>query len=76
MDRLGMAIRLRDPWEAVDLGFILLRTHWVPVMVAWLAVTVPVTAALFLVSRDHLWVPSLVIWWLKPACPAHRACAG
>ncbi len=66
-DRLGMVIRLRDPWEAVDLGFILLRTHWRPVMISWLAVTVPVSAALFILFWNHLWVPPLVIWWLKPA---------
>lgn len=66
-ERLGMVIRLRDPWEAVDLGFILLRTHWRPVMVAWLSVAVPVSAALFGLFWHHLWVPPLVIWWLKPA---------
>jgi len=65
-DRLGLAIRLRDPWEAVDLGFILLRTHWRPVMVAWLAIAIPLTAALLLLFRHHLWVPPLVVWWLKP----------
>lgn len=66
-DHLGMAIRLRDPWEAVDLGFILLRTHWRPVLVAWLAVTLPLTLALYALCWNQLWVPPLVIWWLKPA---------
>ena len=66
-ERLGMVILLRDPWEAVDLGFILLRTHWKPVLVAWLAVTLPISTALFVLCWHHLWVPPLVIWWLKPA---------
>jgi hypothetical protein len=66
-ERLGLVIRLRDPWEAVDLGFILLRTHWRPVMAAWLAVALPVSAALFALFWNHLWVPPLVIWWLQPA---------
>jgi hypothetical protein len=65
-DRLGLAIRLRDPWEAVDLGFILLRVHWKAVMLAWLAVTFPLSALLFVLFWHHLWVPPLVIWWLKP----------
>jgi hypothetical protein len=66
-DRLGMVIRLRNPWEAVDLGFILLRTHWQPVMLAWLTVTIPLAATLFVLSWHHLWLPPLVIWWLQPA---------
>jgi hypothetical protein len=66
-DRLGLALRLRDPWEAVDLGFILLRSHWRPVMLAWLTVTLPVSAILFTLFWNHLWVPPLVIWWLQPA---------
>jgi hypothetical protein len=65
-DRLGMAIRLRDPWEAVDLGFILLRAHWRTVMLAWLAVTLPLSVLLYVVFWHHLWVPPLVLWWLKP----------
>jgi hypothetical protein len=67
LERPAMVIRLRDPWEAVDLGFILLRTHWASVTVSWLAVTVPISAALYGLFWHHLWVPPLVIWWLKPA---------
>jgi hypothetical protein len=66
-DRSGLAIRLRDPWEAVDLGFVLLRKRWPAVIGAWLAVVLPLAAALFALFRHHLWVPPLVLWWLKPA---------
>lgn len=66
LDRPGMVIRLREPWEAVDLGFILLRAHWQSVMTAWLAVTIPLSAALFALCQPHLWIPPLVIWWLLP----------
>lgn len=66
-ERLRMVLRLRDPWEAVDLGFILLRAHWKAVILAWLAVVAPLSAALFALFPDRLWVPPLVVWWLKPA---------
>lgn len=66
-ERLRMALRLRDPWEAVDLGFILLRANWRAVILAWLAAVVPLSAILLALFRDHLWVPPLVVWWLKPA---------
>ncbi len=65
-DRLGMVIRLRDPWEAVDLGFILTRRHWTRVMALWLAVLAPLCTALYALFQDHLWVPPLVVWWLAP----------
>ena len=50
-ERLRMALRLRDPWEAVDLGFILLRANWRAVILAWLAAVVPLSAILL-----ALWV--------------------
>jgi len=65
-DRLGMVIRLRDPWEAIDLGFILVRRHWARVMVLWLTVLVPLCTGLYVLFQDHLWVPPLVVWWLAP----------
>ena len=67
-DRLGMAIRLRDPWEAVDLGFILLRTHWRPVLARLAGRDAPLSRwPSSLLFWNQLWVPPLVIWWLKPA---------
>ena len=61
-----MVLRLREPWEAVDLGFVLLRAHWKAVMLAWLAVAAPLTAALLALFWHQLWIPPLVVWWLKP----------
>lgn len=65
-DRLGMNIRLRDPWEAIDLGFILMRKHWSHVIGLWLALVVPLCAGLYACFWNHLWVPPAIIWWLMP----------
>ena len=64
LDRLAVQMRLRNPWEAMDLGFAMART-WMPqIYGAWLAVAVPLYA-LALVLLPPQWA-TLVLWWLKP----------
>lgn len=66
LDNMAIAIRSRTPWQAVDLGFVLAREWWWPIMRAWLAVFIPIALVLALVlHRYPLWLP-VVIWWLKP----------
>jgi hypothetical protein len=69
IDRLGVALRARSSWEAVDLGFALAR-HYVG---AWLLPWCLMTGLLMavLLGLGHWlgvvgWVP-LALWWLKPA---------
>jgi hypothetical protein len=65
LDRLAVQLRLRNPWEAMDLGFAMARA-WMPqVYGAWLAVAVPLYA-LALVLLPAQWA-TFVLWWLKPA---------
>ncbi len=66
-ERLKVAIRLRESWEAGDLGFILVRSHWRAAMVVCLTVMAPISIAILFVFPDHVWIAPLVIWWLKPA---------
>jgi hypothetical protein len=66
LDRVSAAIRLRRPWEAVDLGFAMARRWWRPLLACWLATFVPVVAALLLLFGDHLGWCLLAIWWLRP----------
>jgi hypothetical protein len=65
LDRLAVQLRLRNPWEAIDLGFAMVRAWARPVYAAWLAVYVPLcTAALLILPAA--WA-LLAVWWLKPA---------
>jgi hypothetical protein len=65
LDRLAVQLRLRNPWEAMDLGFAMVRSWWRQVYAPWLAVFVPVCAlALVALPRQWAWV---AVWWLKPA---------
>jgi len=64
--RVGVALRPRQPWEAIDLGFVMAREWCAPIYAAFLAVFVPVAIALHAVLPDSLWLAALLTWWLKP----------
>jgi hypothetical protein len=63
---MTVAIRPRGPWEAIDLGFGMLRRFLRPVTAAWLCTVTPawLLVALLLARRPGL--TALVFWWLRP----------
>ena len=67
LEDLTAEVRPRSHWEAVDLGFALVRRHFPRLLVAWLLCVGPLWAVLLLLMK---WVPPgliiFVIWWLKP----------
>ncbi|RPJ35014.1 MAG: DUF4129 domain-containing protein [Verrucomicrobiaceae bacterium] len=67
LDEVTAEIRPRSDWEAVDLGFALVRRDfWRCFSAWWLAVLVPTAAtAWWLWERPMLWL--LLFWWWKPA---------
>lgn len=65
LDRLAVQLRLRNPWEAIDLGFAMVRTWARTVYAAWLALFVPL-CVVALVALPWQWAV-LLVWWLKPA---------
>jgi hypothetical protein len=66
LDRIAAVLRPRSPWQAVDLGFILLRSIYRDVCAAWLIGVLPVWLVLFVALRDWPWLAILILWWLKP----------
>lgn len=70
LERLSVALRPRNHWEAIDLGVRLGIHHARPLYAAWFAVTLPVLAVLVLIfslwKGEISWV-SPIMWWLKPA---------
>ena len=64
LDRLAVQLRLRNPWEAIDLGFAMVRTWMREVYAPWFAVFVPVCAVALLLLPPQ-WA-TLLVWWLKP----------
>ncbi|MEM8994692.1 MAG: DUF4129 domain-containing protein [Acidobacteriota bacterium] len=63
LDRLAVTLRPRTEWEAVDLGFAMVRTWARPVYAAWLALTLPAAATLILLFGGWGF---LAFWWLLP----------
>ncbi len=67
LERLQIRLRLRGAWEAVDLGYALLRAYGRPVYGLWLMAYLPVAVALFAIFHAHAWIAALIMWWLHPA---------
>jgi hypothetical protein len=67
LDEVTAEIRPRSDWEAVDLGFALVRRDfWRCYAVWWLAVLAPTVAVGgWLWDRPILWL--FLFWWWKPA---------
>lgn len=67
LDMVTAEIRPRSDWEAVDLGFAMVRRDfWRSVTAWWLALGIPTLVAGALLWNHPLLLLSL-FWWLKPA---------
>ena len=66
IEQIELALRRRNPWEALDLGLVMLRRWRAPVYRAWLATYVPF--ALLVLGALWQWpgIASLIVWWAKP----------
>lgn len=68
LDQPRVELRPRSPWEAMELGTALVRTHARAIWLPWLLVTAPVFVALNLLGWFAGVLPwmALAMWWLKP----------
>src|SRR6187431_3234918 len=66
LDQVTLEIRPRSAWEAVDLGLLMAKRWWLPMMKIWLLVSFPVFVFMLLIPDNFFWVGALLLWWLKP----------
>ena len=66
LDQVTVEIRPRSAWEALDLGLLMARRWWWPMMKLWLIVSLPVLAIALLIPAGYWWISAILIWWLKP----------
>lgn len=63
---MSAVVRPRGHWEAIDLGFRLVRPYYGRMLWTSLMLTAPLFVALHLIFWNALgWAP-VVLWWLKP----------
>ena len=66
LDKVAVAIRPRNHWEAIDLGFRMARQHCMPLYATWACVLLPVAAiSHWLLDTSPGWA-LVALWWLKP----------
>ncbi|MEG2940559.1 MAG: DUF4129 domain-containing protein [Thermomonas sp.] len=68
LDQLRVELRPRSPWEAMELGTALVRTHARAIWLPWLLLSLPVFVVLNAIGWFAGLLPwvALVLWWLKP----------
>ncbi len=65
---MDAVIRPRGHWEAIDLGFGMVRAWWRPLCLAWLVTVVPIWILVTLTAglSGFLLQGFVVLWWVKP----------
>ncbi len=66
LSKIRVAVRPRSASEATDLGFVIARHWWRPLMISWLMVALPLSVIFHLLFYQTPWVAGLLIWWFKP----------
>lgn len=68
LDQMTVALRVRSPWQAMDLGLRMVRANaraiWLPYFL--FAGSVFIVCNVLAYAIDQLWLGWFFIWWLKP----------
>ena len=67
IETIAVNVRTRNPWEAIDLGFAMVRAWWLIIYtpLAILALGMIVALLLF-IPYEYYWLSLAALWWLKP----------
>jgi hypothetical protein len=65
---IALVLRRRSPWEAMDLGLVMLQRWWRQVYAPHLVVGGVVAASALAIAwaLERPWVAIALVWWLKP----------
>lgn len=66
LEKIALALRPRQGWEAVDLGFRMAMRWARPLWAVWFTVFLPVAGVLTLAFYEQPMIAALLVWWLKP----------
>lgn len=67
LDKIIIALRQRSPWEAMDLGVMLMRKLWPVIFIPWFIMMSIVLSFVIFADYQGYWIfASLFLWWIKP----------
>lgn len=66
LDQIKINARLRTSWEAIDLGFIMARTWWWPLLLSWAIPSLLFFSLTGIIFYDNPFIAVTLTWWLKP----------
>ncbi|MGI9302847.1 MAG: DUF4129 domain-containing protein [Gammaproteobacteria bacterium] len=66
LEDVAVTLRQRSPWEAIDLGFTMVRQWWRTIYAPLLTIVIPFFLILSVAFRESLWVAAVLLWWFKP----------
>jgi len=67
LDKIIIALRERNAWEAMDLGVKLMGMLWSVILFPWLIIfSIALSLALFVQYLSHGYLALVLIWWIKP----------
>lgn len=66
LEKMTARVRPRIPWEAVDLGFMMVQKWWGRIVINWIIISLPVFVLINLLSGSHFVLAAITFWWLKP----------
>lgn len=66
LDQLTLEVRPRTAWEAVDLGLLMAKRWWLPMMKIWFLASLPFFIMALCIPAHYFWLSFLLLWWFKP----------
>ncbi len=66
LDDSAFALRARHPWEAIDLGVLMLRRWWKQISPASVTIAAAASVACLVLPMHLRWLVILALWWQKP----------
>lgn len=66
LSELQIKPALRGKWEAIDVGILMAKRWFWPLLAAWAVPAMTVFLILSAIFHESPWIAMLVFWWLKP----------
>ncbi len=67
LEDVAVQIRLRNPWESMDLGIRMMQQWWRAILLPWMIIILLLSSLILLLLPSEYWVfATPILWLLKP----------